>query len=135
MTDILHGVAARVKFLSSTISLSLTGNRSVCVRRLRRSKSWRHIGKRRVRVMKKLDQSKVEWIIREKRKGTHNRKIAEAPGISVRWVQKLWKRYKGRDRIVYPAHGKAQKVRTGAPGALCGLLGRLGRAPRPWNAS
>ena len=39
--------------------------------------------------MKKLDKSKVEWIIREKRKGTHNRMIAEQYGISVRWVQKL----------------------------------------------
>ena len=102
MTGILRGVAARVKSLGSTISLSLTGNHGVCVRRWRRSKSWRHIGRRRVRVMKKLDKSKVEWIIREKRKGTHNRMIAEQYGISVRWVQKLWRRYKDKDEIEFP---------------------------------
>ena len=102
MTGILRGVAARVKSLGSTVSLSLTGNHGVCVRRWRRSKSWRHIGGQRVRVMKKLDKSKVEWIIREKRKGTHNRKIAETAGVSVRWVQKLWRRYKDKDWIEFP---------------------------------
>ena len=35
----------------------------------RRSKRWRHIGSRRVRVMKKLDQSKVEYIVAGEEKG------------------------------------------------------------------
>ena len=34
----------------------------------RRSKRWRHIGGRRVRATKKLDQSKVEYmVVKEKR--------------------------------------------------------------------
>ena len=35
------------------------------VRRPRRSPRWRYIRGRRVRVMKKLDQSKVEYIVAE----------------------------------------------------------------------
>ena len=34
--------------------------------------------------MKKLDQSKVEYIVAEKRKGSKNATMAEAMGISVR---------------------------------------------------
>ena len=56
--------------------------------------------------MKKLDQSKVEYIAAEKRKGSKNATIAEAMGISVRYVQKLWARFKNtpKDRIVFPAN-------------------------------
>lgn len=55
--------------------------------------------------MKKLDQSKVEYILAEKRKGTKNAVIAENMGISVRYVQKLWARFKNtpKDKIVFPA--------------------------------
>ena len=102
VTGILRGVAASAKSLGSVVSLTLTGNHGVWVRRLRRSKSWRHIGSRRVRRMRKLDSSKVEWILREKRKGTPNGRIAETAGVSVRWVQKLWKRYRDADEISYP---------------------------------
>ena len=45
--------------------------------------------------MKKLDESKVRWIIRKNRKGTPNSTIAKNAGISVRWVQKLCRRYSG----------------------------------------
>ena len=38
----------------------------------------------------KLDQSKVEYIVAEKRKGSKNAAIAEAVGVSVRYAQKLW---------------------------------------------
>ncbi len=103
MKDALRGVASRVRSLGSAVSLSLTGREGVGVRRWKRSKLWRHIGKRRVRVMKKLDQSKVERIIREKRKGGNNKVIAEEAGVSVRWVQKLWKRYKNKEEIKFPA--------------------------------
>ena len=44
--------------------------------------------------MKKLDQAKVEWIIQQKHKNARNKEIAASMGVSVRWVQKLWKRYK-----------------------------------------
>ena len=53
----------------------------------------------------KLDQSKVEYIVAEKRKGTKNAIIAETMGISVRYVQKLWAKFKNtpKDKIVFPA--------------------------------
>ena len=64
--------------------------------------------------MTKLDQSQVEWIIREKRKGAHNKIIAEQAGVSVRWIQKLWKRYKKKDRIVFPeTMGRPKKSTSG----------------------
>ena len=55
--------------------------------------------------MKKLDQSKVEYIVAEKRKGTKNHAIAESMGITVRYVQKLWARFKNtpKEKIVFPA--------------------------------
>ena len=40
-------------------------------------------------MMKKLDQSKVEYIVAEKRKGTKNGIIADAMGITIRYVQML----------------------------------------------
>ena len=54
--------------------------------------------------MSKLDESKVRWIISQKRKGTANSRIAEAMGISVRWVKKLCARYgsTSTEKIVYP---------------------------------
>ena len=81
------------------------GDRKHARRRPRRSKRWRHIGGRRVRVMKKLDQSKVEYIVAEKRKGTKNRIIAESMGITIRYVQMLWARFKNTPQgsIVFPA--------------------------------
>ena len=79
--------------------------KNVEARRPRRSQRWRHIGDRRVRVMKKLDQSKVEYIVAEKRKGTKNHAISESMGITVRYVQKLWARFKNtpKGKIVFPA--------------------------------
>ena len=83
----------------------LDDRKSVKTRRPRRSQRWRHIGCRRVRVMKKLDQSKVEYIVAEKRKGTKNHTIAESMGITVRYVQKLWARFKNtpKEKIVFPS--------------------------------
>lgn len=52
--------------------------------------------------MRKLDRAKVEWILREKRNGAKNRTIAEAMGVSVRWVQKLQGRYGRAQEISYP---------------------------------
>ncbi len=55
--------------------------------------------------MRKLDQSKVEYIVAEKRKGTKNGIIAESMDITVRYVQILWARFKDtpKDKIVFPA--------------------------------
>lgn len=53
---------------------------------------------------KKLDQSKVKYIITEKRRNTKNATIADAMGITVRYVQMLWTKFKNipKDKIVFP---------------------------------
>ena len=66
--------------------------------------------------MSKLDESVVGWIIREKRKGRRNKQIAETAGVSIRWVQRLWARYKDSPNIAYP-------LPMGRP--VKGLPGRL----------
>ena len=84
---------------------------------LKRTQRWRHIGRRRIRVVRKLDESKVKWIILQKKAGkTTNRQIADTMGISEIWVKKLWARYKGvePDRIVYPA--SMGRPENGLPG-------------------
>ena len=43
--------------------------------------------------MRKLDESKINWIINQKKKGTANRYIAGSMGISVRHVQRIHARY------------------------------------------
>ena len=55
--------------------------------------------------MKKPDQSKVEYIIAEKGKGAKNADIAKAMHITVRYVQKLWARFKNTPKcmILFPA--------------------------------
>ena len=114
MKDIIHGVASHVKSMGNAVSMTITGNGGVWVRQGIRSAVWRHIGRRRVRVMKKLDQSKVEWIIKEKRKNAHNKEIAASMNVSVRWIQKLWKRYRDEDKIAYPAPmGRPKKCAPG----------------------
>ena len=52
--------------------------------------------------MSKPDESVVEWIIREKRKGRRDKQIAETAGVSTRWVQRLWARYKDLPNVAYP---------------------------------
>ena len=83
---------------SNFTGLERSGNEGVWVGRRHRSETWRHIGKRRVRVMRKLDIAKVEQIIDQKRKGVKNAEIAAAQGISVRWVRKLYSRYKDAEK-------------------------------------
>ena len=80
---------------------------------------WRHIGRRRIRTMTKLDESKVRWIIRQKAKGElTNAQIAETQGISVIWVKKLWARYghlkDDAGQIMYPR--KIGRPANGMPG-------------------
>ena len=67
----------------------LGGQKGIRSRRSRRSQRWCHIRSRWVRVMKKLDQSKVEYIAAEKRKGTKNGIMAESMDMIVRYVQIL----------------------------------------------
>ena len=41
-------------------------------------------------MVRKLDESKVAWIVRQKADGAMtNRQIAEAMGVKARWVQAL----------------------------------------------
>ncbi len=93
MIEVLHDIMSRLKSVGVRVGMTWTGNKGGGVGRWRHSPKWRHIGKRRVRVMKKLDESKVKWIMRENRKGTPCSTIAKNAGISTRWVQKICQRY------------------------------------------
>ena len=111
MIDALAGMASRIKSLGSKVSMSWTGNVGVGVRR----RAGRlQIGKSGKRPMRKIDESKARWIVREKRKGTPNREIAEAMKVSVRRVQQVWKRFKDADAISYPeGRGRPKRWLTG----------------------
>ena len=54
--------------------------------------------------MKKLDESKVNRIVRKKRKGgMTDAQIAKSMNVSVIWVKKLWFRYRNcTGTITYP---------------------------------
>ena len=54
--------------------------------------------------MKKLDESKVKWIILQKQNGETTSSIAKTMNVSTRWVKKLWARYRytNSGKIVYP---------------------------------
>ena len=92
MLDIPSGATCSVR----------SGNDGVWVRRRQRSKTWRHIGTRRVMIVRKLDVAKVEWIVAQKRKGVKNAEIAAAAKVSTRWVRKLWARYRDADKASRP---------------------------------
>ena len=66
--------------------------------------------------MKKLDESKVRWIITQKRKGATTNHVAQTMDVSTRWVKKLWARYKHTDagKILYPA--RMGRPENGLPG-------------------
>ena len=52
------------------------------------------MGQHRIRVIKKLDESKVNWIVRKKRKGgMTDAQIAKSMNVPVIRVKKLWFRY------------------------------------------
>ena len=93
-------MASSLKSLGNVVGLTQSGKHGVWAKW--RSKRWREIGKRRVRTMQNLDKAKVEWIVCQKRSGAKNASIAASMGISVRWVQKLWARYKDKDAVAYP---------------------------------
>ena len=127
MTDILRGVAARVKLRGDTVSLTLTENHGVRIRRVKRSTPWRHMVSWRVRRVKKLNESKVKRIGR--RKGTPNKRIAETAGISVRRVQKLWGRHRDKDRISYPLPMSRPGGAPPAAGGTAALSAVTGASP------
>ena len=50
---------------------------------------------KKIRVIHKLDEEQVRWIVRQKANGQMgNAQIAESMGVSDRWVRKLWSRYR-----------------------------------------
>ena len=66
-------------------------------------KRCRHIGRHRVRVVKKLDKSKVRWIIRQKEASMSTRQISDYGNLHI-LDQRLWVRYRHiNDAITYPA--------------------------------
>ena len=100
----VHPLSNRAKRLRDRTSFSLSGNTGVWVKSSY-VKLWRHIGSRRIRMMKKLDESKVKWIILQKQNGKTTSSIAKTMNVSTRWVKKLWARYRYTDpgKIVYPS--------------------------------
>ena len=112
---VVHPLSKGAQRLGSKANLSLSGNTGVWVKS-GYAKLWRHMGSRRVRVMKKLDKSKVEWIISQKRKGVTTSSIAETMNVSARRVKKLWARYRHADagKIGYPV--PMGRPKNGLPG-------------------
>ena len=108
MIDALAGMASRIRSLGSKVGMIWTGNVGVGVRR-------RHqIGKSGERPMRRIDESKARWIVREKRKGRPNREIAGAMKVSVRRVRQVWRRFKDADAISYPeGRGRPKRWLTG----------------------
>lgn len=75
-------------------------------------------GGKRLRVVHKLDEEQVKWIVRQKHKDEmSDAAIGGAMGVSARWVRKLWSRYRFArlEDITYPP-------RMGRPSG--GLQGR-----------
>ena len=81
-------------------------------------RKWRWIGTKRVRMMSKLDESKVQWIVRQRRSGVPAAQVAETMKVSTRWVGSLVARYKGCEigDIVFPQ--PMGRPRGGLPGRL-----------------
>ena len=77
---------------------------------------------KRLRVIHKLDEEQVRWIIRQKHNGLmSNTKIADSMGVSARRVMKLWSRhrYTRPESITYPPQmGRPTGVLAGHR-ALC----------------
>ncbi len=106
--------------MGNDLRISRTGNVGG---RVRRRPKRRYIGKRKVRVMAKLDESKVRYILSQRRKGVPTGEIAETMGVSARWIRRLCARYRNVDLkdVTYPMRmGRAQKRPARAPGAFGG---------------
>ena len=100
MKDTLPDAESGTRSLRNTAGMPSTGNKSIKLQ-IKTRQDMTQTSQRRVKVMKKLDQTKVGWIIREKCNGVHNIETVKTQKIFVRWAQKLWKKYK--DMIVLPA--------------------------------
>ena len=79
---------------------------------------WRRIGSTRVRMMAKLDESQVRWIVRQRRKGTPVAEVAEAMHVSPSWVKKLASRYRNYPVAEIEFPRPMGRPRGGMPGRM-----------------
>jgi putative transposase len=70
----------------------------------------------------KLDPVKVEWIIRQKEKGSANQRIADSMKVSVRRVQSLWAAYRATGSV--PSLNRPGRRRVNTSDELKELVGR-----------
>ena len=70
----------------------------------------------------KLDPVKVEWIVRQKEKGTRNATIADSMKVSVRRVQELWSAYRATGTV--PELKKPGRRRIGVSPEEREIIGR-----------
>ena len=84
-------------------------------------KRRRHIGRRHLPVMRKLDESKIRWIINQKKKDAASRDIARAMDITVRHVQRIYAEYllTGATPVL---HGSGRPKRTATPDEVRAVL-------------
>ena len=77
--------------------------------------------------MSKLEESKVQWIVRQRRNGVPAAQVAEAMKVTTRWVGSLVARYKGCEigDIVLPRPMGRPGAGCGAPGGVDGGVGVL----------
>lgn len=80
-----------------------------------------------MRMMSKLEESKVQWIVRQRRNGVPAAQVAEAMKVTTRWVGSLVARYKGCEigDIVLPRPMGRPGAGCGAPGGVDGGVGVL----------
>ena len=71
--------------MGNSLHICRTGN----IRKVRQHPKCRYIGKRKIRVMTKLDESEARHILRKSRKGVDTSKIAEEMNVSARWIRNL----------------------------------------------
>ena len=99
--------------MGNSLRIRRTGN----IRRVWQRPKCRYIGNLKIRVMAKLDESKVRYILRKSRNDADTSKIAKEMHVSARWIRKLCARYRNVEPkdVKYP-------MRMGRPSG--GMPGR-----------
>ena len=93
------------------------------------AKRCRHISRRRVRVVKKLDKSKVRWIIRQKEASMSTRQISDYGNLHILDQEALGKiQAHQRRHHVSCTDGQTRKRSSGSQGVLCSPF-RILQAP------
>ena len=121
----------RAKQLRDRTSLSLSGNTGVWAKSSY-VKLWRHIGSRRIWVMKKLDESKVKWIILQKQKGNHFQDCRDYECLHTlgqKALSQIQIHRSRQDRLSCP-HGKAGGQHSRTQGVFCCASCQNRRSPR-----